>query len=236
MRCWAYCSRDSHTVPAFAGDLRRNVMRGWNVALLSAAALAAGFALGVAEGEIPFTKNDIASAEKLIGLEFTDAERDSMQTDLADYRKGYDALRAVKVPNDVPPALVFDPVPGRDPSPAGSKMTPAPVWSNPRKVSRPSNLEDVAFWSVRDLAELIRSKQVTSTELTTMYLDRLKRYDPKLLCVVSYTEERALAAAKKADEEIAKGKYRGMLHGIPYGAKDLLAVKGTKTTWGSVPY
>ena len=211
-------------------------MRGWKVASLVAAALAVGFALGIAEGEIPFTKSDIASAQKVIALEFSDAEIDSMQSDLADYRKGYEALRGVSIPNDVPPALVFDPVPGRDLRPAGGKKAPAPVWSQPRKMKRPSNLEDVAFWSVRDLAELIRTKQVTSTELTTMYIERLKRYDPKLLCVVSLTEERALASAKKADEEIASGKYRGLLHGIPYGAKDLLSVKGTKTTWGSVPY
>jgi Asp-tRNA(Asn)/Glu-tRNA(Gln) amidotransferase A subunit family amidase len=204
-------------------------MRAWRIALLVAVAMAAGFALGIAEGEIPFTKNDIACAEKLIALEFTDAERDSMQTDLADYRRGYEALRAVPIANDVPPALVFrlDP-----PAPRAVR----PQFSPARKVRRPADLEGVAFWSVRDLAELLRTKQVTSTELTQMYLARLKRCDPQLLCVVSYTEERALAAAKKADEEIAKGKYRGLLHGIPYGAKDLLAVKGTRTTWGSAPY
>jgi Asp-tRNA(Asn)/Glu-tRNA(Gln) amidotransferase A subunit family amidase len=117
-----------------------------------------------------------------------------------------------------------------------AKRARAMEFTTPHKVKRPSNLEDVAFWSVRDLAELVRSKQVTSTELTQMYIARLKRYDPKLLCVVTLTEDRALAAAKKADEEIAKGKYRGILHGIPYGAKDLLAVDGAKTTWGSVPY
>jgi Asp-tRNA(Asn)/Glu-tRNA(Gln) amidotransferase A subunit family amidase len=211
------------------------IMRAWKIALLVVAAMAAGFALGIAEGEIPFTKNDIAGAEKLIALEFTDAERDSMQGDLADYRKGYEALRAVSIPNDVPPALVFNPLPGRAAA-VSQRKTPAPVWSPARKVKRPANLEDVAFWPVRDLAELIRSKQVTSTELTQMYIERLKRFDSQLLCVVSFTEARALEAAKRADEEIAKGKYRGMLHGIPYGAKDLLAVKGTKTTWGSVPY
>jgi Asp-tRNA(Asn)/Glu-tRNA(Gln) amidotransferase A subunit family amidase len=108
--------------------------------------------------------------------------------------------------------------------------------TRPQHTKRPSNLEDLAFWPVRDLAELLRTKQVSSVELTTMYLERLKRFGPQLECVVSLTEERALEQARAADDEIKKGKYRGMLHGMPYGAKDLLAVKGTKTTWGSAIY
>lgn len=209
-------------------------MRAWKIGVLVSVALSAGYVLGVAEGELPFTKSDIASAEKLIGLDFTDAEVDSMQGDLADYRKGYEALRAVTIPNDIPPALVFNPAPGRDLRATGKPQRIE--WSKPAKVKRPANLEDVAFWSVRDLAELIRTKQVTSTELTQMYLARLKRFGPKLECVVTLTEDRALASAKKADEEIQKGHYRGILHGIPYGAKDLLAVAGYNTTWGSTPY
>jgi Asp-tRNA(Asn)/Glu-tRNA(Gln) amidotransferase A subunit family amidase len=209
-------------------------MRAWKIAVLVAVAMAAGFVLGLAKDELPFTKNDIAGAEKLIALTFTDAERDSMQGDLADYRKGYEALRDLPIPNDVPPALVFNPAPGRDLRVAGKPQRIE--WSKPKGIKRPAKLEDVAFWSVRDLAELIRTRQVTSTELTQMYLARLKRFGPKLECVVSLTEERALASAKKADEEIKKGHYRGILHGIPYGAKDLLAVQGYKTTWGSAPY
>jgi Asp-tRNA(Asn)/Glu-tRNA(Gln) amidotransferase A subunit family amidase len=210
-------------------------MRAWKIVALVFTALAAGFALGIAEGELPFTKSDIASAQKLAALEFTDAEEDSMLGDLVDYRKGYEELRKLSIPNDVPPALVFNPVPGQ--YLRASTGRPARIqWSKPGNVKRPPKLEDAAFWSVRDLAELIRTKQVTSTELTRMYIDRLKRYGPKLECVVSLTEERALAAAKNADDEIKKGHYRGILHGIPYGAKDLLAVQGTKTTWGSAPY
>jgi Asp-tRNA(Asn)/Glu-tRNA(Gln) amidotransferase A subunit family amidase len=212
-------------------------MRAWIMLLLVAAALAVGFVLGAAEGELPFTKNDIAGAERLIGLSFSDAERDSMQADLADYRKGYETLRGLAIANHVPPALVFDPVAGRDVRAEDESSRRRRVeLSKARKVKRPENLEEVAFWSVRDLSELLRTRQVTSTELTKMYLDRLKRFGPKLECVVSLTEERALASAERADEEIARGKHRGVLHGIPYGAKDLLAVKGTKTTWGSVPY
>jgi Asp-tRNA(Asn)/Glu-tRNA(Gln) amidotransferase A subunit family amidase len=211
-------------------------MRAWKVGVLVAVALAAGFALGIAEGELPFTRADIASAEKLIGIDFTETEIDSMQGDLADYRKGYEALRAVNIPNDVPPALVFNPLPGQYLHASDDKRARAIQWSRAHSLKRPANLEDCAFWSVRDLAELIRTKQVTSTELTQMYIARLKRYAPKLECVVTFTDDRALASAKKADEEIAKGHYRGILHGIPYGAKDLLAVQGYKTTWGSAPY
>ncbi len=211
-------------------------MRAWKVVVLVAAALAAGFVLGVAEGELPFTKGDITSAQKLIGLEFTEAEIDSMQGDLGDYLKGYAELRKMSIPNDVPPALVMNPVPGRNYHASEDSKSKPIAWSKARKVTRPANLEDVAFWPVRDLAELIRTKQVSSTELTQMYLARLKRYGPKLECVVSLAEERALASAQKADEEIKHGHYRGILHGIPYGAKDLLAVQGTKTTWGSAPY
>jgi Asp-tRNA(Asn)/Glu-tRNA(Gln) amidotransferase A subunit family amidase len=200
---------------------------------LVGAALAAGYILGVAEGELPFTKNDIASSEKLIGLEFTDAERDSMQGDLADYLKSYEAIRQVTIDNSVQPALAFHPVATR--AHAGGKEKPA-TWSKPAHVKRPKNLEDVAYWSVGDLGELIRTKQVTSTELTKMYLDRLKRYGPKLECVITLTEARALEQARHADEEIKKGHYRGPLHGIPYGAKDLIAVAGVKTTWGAAPY
>jgi Asp-tRNA(Asn)/Glu-tRNA(Gln) amidotransferase A subunit family amidase len=112
-------------------------------------------------------------------------------------------------------------------------MSAAPVIAS-RHV--PQNLEEIAFATVRELAEMIRTKKVSSTALTQMYLTRLKRYDPLLHFVITLTEDRALAQAKEADREIAAGKYRGPLHGIPWGAKDLLAVKGYPTTWGAAPY
>jgi len=178
-------------------------------------------------------KGDIAGAEKIIGLTFTQTERDSMLQDLIDNLQSYLKLRAVEIPNAVPPALQFNPIP------AGMKLETAErrfVVSKARKLVVPANLEELAFWPVRDLAELVRTKKVTSTQLTKMYLERLKKYGPKLECVITLTEERALEHARLADEEIAKGKYRGFLHGIPYGAKDLLAVKGYRTTWGAMPY
>ncbi|MCL4551868.1 MAG: amidase, partial [Bacteroidetes bacterium] len=103
-------------------------------------------------------------------------------------------------------------------------------------VKMPAKIEDLAFYSIGELAHLLKTRKVTSTQLTKMYLERLKKFGPKLHCVITLTEERALAEAKKADEEIAKGKYRGILHGIPYGVKDLLSTKTYNTTWGAAPY
>ncbi|GAI43287.1 unnamed protein product, partial [marine sediment metagenome] len=97
----------------------------------------------------------------------------------------------------------------------------------------PSNFEDLAFYPVTELAQLIKSRKITSTELTQFYIERLKKFGPRLECVITLTEELALAQAKRADKEIASGRYRGPLHGIPWGAKDLLSTKGIKTTWGA---
>jgi Asp-tRNA(Asn)/Glu-tRNA(Gln) amidotransferase A subunit family amidase len=193
----------------------------------------AGIVMAAGEDTLRIKAENIAGAEKIIGLEFTQTERDSMLQDLIDNLKSYLALRAVEIPNSIPSAMEFNPIP------VGFKIEKEKsrfVASKARKLERPANLEDLAFWSVRDLAELIRTRKVTSTELTKMYVERLKKYGPKLECVITLTEERALERAKQADEEIAAGKYRGLLHGIPYGAKDLLAVKGYKTTWGAMPY
>ncbi len=196
------------------------------LALASMAASASGDSLRI-------KTDDIVGAEKVIGLEFTQAERDSMFQDLIDNLKSYLALRKVDIPNSIPPAMEFNPIP------VGFKIEtekrPFAV-TKARKLERPANLEELAFWPVRDLAELIRTRKISSTELTKLCIERLKKYGPQLECVITVTEERALAHAKRADEEIAKGKYRGLLHGIPYGAKDLLAVKGYRTTWGAMPY
>ncbi|MCM2271578.1 MAG: amidase [candidate division Zixibacteria bacterium] len=179
------------------------------------------------------TKENIQAAESIIGFEFTDAERDSMLESLKENLIASEKLRTVLIDNSVPPALQFNPIP------VGFKMPTErkPVEYSPiDSIKRPQELNDLAFYSVRELADLIRTRQVTSVELTDLFIARLKKYDPQLHCVITLTEERALAHAAKADQEIAAGRYRGPLHGIPYGAKDLLAAKGYKTTWGSVPY
>jgi Asp-tRNA(Asn)/Glu-tRNA(Gln) amidotransferase A subunit family amidase len=175
----------------------------------------------------------MADSLKLAGLEFSDEERTAMVNNVNQALTRYEALHNFKIPNDISPPFHFNPiVPGmkvnrtRQPF----RISDAPI------TKRPSNLEDVAFWSVRQLAELIRTKQVTSVELTTMYLERLKKYNPVLNCVVSFTDDLAMQQAKQADAEIKAGRYKGPLHGIPWGAKDIIAAKGYKTTWGSGAY
>lgn len=189
--------------------------------------------VGMYVGSRQTPKRNVEGAEKLVGLSFTDAKRDSMLEGLEENLKNYENLRKVALPNSVPPAILFNPIPiGLKFETARKLFKTSPAG----KVALPSNLDDIAFYSVSQLAELLRTRKVTSTQLTTMYLNRLKKYGPKLECVITLTEDLALKQAKRADDEIRAGKYRGPLHGIPYGAKDLLAVKGYKTTWGSVPY
>ena len=183
--------------------------------------------------ELRVTGEMIAGAEQLAGLEFTDEERELMLRGVNRSLESYESLREVPIPNSVPPAIRFDPVlPGRS-YPSESSVF---RYTRPRRVQRPVNLEEVAFWPVTSLAELVRTRQVTSGELTEMYLGRLQRHGPTLECVVTLTEELALAQARRADEELARGHYRGPLHGIPWGAKDLLTEDSYRTTWGAKPY
>ncbi|MCG3153693.1 MAG: putative amidase AmiD [bacterium] len=195
--------------------------------------LAALGALLPSQDAEPVTPALIAAAEKIIGLQFNQAERDSMLGDLQENLENYEKIRQVPLPNSVPPALAFNPVPV---GMTFDTQRRPPVWSTPARIAAPANLDELAYASLGALAELLRTRKVTSTQLTQMYLSRLKKYGPQLECVITLTEELALAQARRADAEIAAGKYRGPLHGMPYGAKDLLAAKGYKTTWGSVPF
>lgn len=179
------------------------------------------------------TDDMIVDAASVAGLDFTEEERELMLEGVNDHLEAYRALREVRIPNEVPPALRFDPTPpgGGLPEPRGREgRTPTP------HVSRPASLEELAFAPLAELSELLRKGEVTSVELTRMYLDRLERHGPTLECVVTLTPERALERARRADEEMASGRYRGPLHGIPWGAKDLLAVRGYPTTWGAKAY
>ena len=192
-----------------------------------------GFYLQTQPSSNPLTREMVADAAKLIGFHFADAKCDSMLDGLNDQLSNYEHLRKVSLPNSVPPAILFNPLP------VGMKLDTLHkqfVMSDVGPVPLPQNIEDVAFYSVEQLAELIKSRKITSVQLTKMYLERLKKYGPKLECVITLTEDLALKQAKQADEEITAGHYRGPLHGIPYGAKDLLSTKGIRTTWGSVPY
>src|SRR5919197_2350120 len=184
--------------------------------------------------EPAITKEQIASAEQLSGISLTDDERTAIVRGLQQTRNNIQQLHQVALDMSVFPAIVFDPVPPGEKLPAKTKV--AMVRSRVPVMARPGNLEELAFAPVTQLAELVRLRKVKPSELTEMYLSRLKRFDPQLHCVITLTEERARAQAKAADSEIARGKYRGRLHGIPWGAKDLLAVKGYPTTWGASLY
>ena len=175
----------------------------------------------------------VKQAQKIMGLDFTDIEADSMLTDLEGQRKSMLAIRKLNIPNSVSPALNFNPLPVAYQFPDKVNYFKA---SNEANLKLPKSKDDLAFFTVRQLAELIRTKQISSVELTRFFIERIKKYDSRLQFAITITEERALRNAKKADAEIAAGKYKGLLHGIPFGAKDLLAVKEYKTTWGAVPY
>jgi Amidase len=179
------------------------------------------------------TLDMLKAAEIIAGLEFTDAERDLLLEGVNQHLSRYEKMRTIALPNSVPSCLRFSPVvPGMS-----FNMAPRPLkMSKPAPVKRPTNIEDAAFWPVTNLAQLIKARQIRSVELTEMYLDRLKRYDDKLKFVVTLTPDLAMEQAKRADTEIAAGKYRGPLHGIPWGAKDLISKKGYKTTWGAAPF
>jgi Asp-tRNA(Asn)/Glu-tRNA(Gln) amidotransferase A subunit family amidase len=180
------------------------------------------------------TVETIASAEDVAGVHFDPAERELMLDGLKQQEQRLEALHKVSLPNSVAPAIVFDPVPpGKKIPPERRRRT---VRSRVHLRAVGADPDDLAFRPVTELAELVRLKRITSVELTQMYLARLKKYDPVLHCVITLTEDRALKQAQAADAEIRRGKYRGPLHGIPWGAKDLLAVRGYKTTWGAGPY
>ena len=175
----------------------------------------------------------VQETEQLMDLEFDESERELMQKILEEQRKGYEKLHTYSLSNDIPPALAFNPIPVGMSFPSIQH----PIdWRLPEDVELPDRKEDLAFYSVGELAVLIRERKITSVELTKLYLDRLRRWGDTLHCVVTLTEGLALNQARIADQEIAQGNYRGPLHGIPYGVKDLLAVKDYPTTWGAMPY
>ena len=192
-----------------------------------------GVLWAMADDKSKVTREMIENASIIADVRISDEYKEMMLDSLNSFAKDYEAIYALRIGNDLAPAFIFDPVP------MGMKLQtdrrPMKISAAPNVATSgvPKNLEDVAFYSVRQLAELVHGKKVSSTALTEMYLERLKRYDPTLKFVITLTEDRAHAKAKEADQEIAAGKYRGPLHGLPWGAKDLLAVKGYHTTWGA---
>lgn len=178
-------------------------------------------------------RTDIRAAQKLIGVDFSKKEIDTMLTYLSGNRKGYDSMRKIKLAYEVTPTLYFDPRP--DYFQFKSRDTHS-NWKIPSEVDLTPADEQIAFLSVAELSVLIKSRKITSTKLTKIYIDRLKKFRDTLAAVVTVTEDLALRQAAKADEEIIAGNYKGVLHGIPYGIKDLFAVPDYKTTWGAEPY
>jgi Asp-tRNA(Asn)/Glu-tRNA(Gln) amidotransferase A subunit family amidase len=174
----------------------------------------------------------IREAAALAGLAWTEAEAQDVADALSSFARHAEQIDKDGLTNRSPLPIHFDPRP-----PGVSVPLPRPAFRPPAapRVRRPANLEDAAFWSVTQLAQLMRARQVTATELTQMYLARLKRHNVALNCVVTVTEARALEEARQADRELANGTYRGLLHGLPYGVKDIIAARGYPTTWGAPP-
>lgn len=179
------------------------------------------------------TAEMIEQAAAVADVPIPPEDRQMMLDSLNERIKGYDEIYNLHIANSVAPAFAFDPV--LPSTKFETEKRALRISAAPAVAARgvPKNLEDVCFYSARDLGELVRRKRVSSVALTEMYLERLKRHDPLLHFVITLTEDRALAKAKDADREIAAGKYRGPLHGLPWGAKDLLSVAGYRTTWGA---
>ncbi len=211
---------------------RKNRFRsGPFIAIGAISCLALGFTFGKRAGEI--TPPAIDAAGDLIGLTFSPAEKDSMISTLKNQLGNIETSRKTTLDNSVAPALIFNPLPmGFQPD----QEQKAFDWGMKGQVTLPEKESDIAYMPVHELAVLIKNKQITSERLTKIYLNRIKTYSDTLQCLITLMEDSALAKAKLMDQELAAGKYRGPLHGIPYGIKDLLAVKGTKTTWGATPY
>ena len=175
-------------------------------------------------------------AEKIFGVDFTEAEEQAAAAGVGRNLSSFEQLRQLNVPLDTEPAITFHPyLPGKKPQGPATPGAKIKVTLTP-PAARSSSIDDLAFLPITSLAPLLQRRDVSSTDLTKMYLERLKKYGPKLNCVVTLTEDLALAQAAQADREIKGGKYRGPLHGIPWGAKDLFATKGVPTTWGAGPF
>lgn len=186
-----------------------------------------------AEKTPAITAEMVKQAEWIAGLKLTEGERASVARSMQRTLKELEDLRKQPVGYDLPPALTFFPTP---PRPAATITRGKIPLSQPGSIKRPASDEELAFLSVAELGALLRSRQTTSTELTKLYLSRLRRFDPMLKCVVTLTEPLALEQAQRADRELASGHDRGALHGIPWGAKDLIAYPGYPTTWGATPF
>lgn len=179
--------------------------------------------------DVTITADKIQQAEWIAGVTLSPEDRQKVAEQWNRWKRSIDAARRHPLANSVEPAIRFDPLPGERATSTGRGQVSVPR----RTIQRAGSADDIAFLDLASLGHLLRTKQISSVELTKLYLDRLKKYDPALKCVITLTEERALKQARQADDELVAGKDRGPLHGIPWGAKDLIAVPGYKTTWGA---
>jgi Asp-tRNA(Asn)/Glu-tRNA(Gln) amidotransferase A subunit family amidase len=179
------------------------------------------------------TTEMLGQAEWIAGLQLSDEDRKAIVQGVQQTLRDCETLRRVRLDNSVSPAVVFQPAPWQA---TREERRGTVCLSEPAPPKRPDSAETLAFMPISKLATLLQTRQLSAVELTKLYLARLRQYDPALHCVVSYTEELALKQAEHADREIAAGRYRGPLHGIPWGAKDLIACPGYKTTWGATPF
>jgi Asp-tRNA(Asn)/Glu-tRNA(Gln) amidotransferase A subunit family amidase len=212
---------------------RRQVLR--RASAMGVASAVFGRALAALAAETgAVTEETIRQAEWISGLDLTDEQRKLMTAGLNDTVEAFTKIRQVPLDNAVAPAFHF--VPAVADNRSAARRDTKNAFKPASRIARPASAEDLAFATVSELASLLRRRKVSSVELTKLYLERLRRFDPMLECVVTYTEELALQQARQADREIAAGRWRGPLHGIPWGAKDLLAVPDYPTTWGAEPY
>ena len=189
--------------------------------------------LNVSAQDTSIQKKDLISSAKLFDLSFTTKEIDTLYSDVIDNIANFKAMHNLPLANSVPLSMWQTPVlPGMH----FNEVQKPILWKLDNTVKLPANKNDLAFYSIEKLASLIKNKKISSLALTQFFIERIKKWGDTLQCVISIQEDMAYAQARKADGELAQGKYRGLLHGIPYGLKDLFAVKGTKTTWGAAPY
>lgn len=183
--------------------------------------------------EDTLSKKDFSIGDNFLGINFTESEIDSMYGSVRNSVSEIKKMHKYHLGNEVPMTLAHSPVlPGMKFNTKQESIK----WDIPKNINVPANKNELAFYSILQLASLIKNKKITSVDLTQFFISRLKKYGDSLQCIISLTEDIALQQAMQADKEIASGKYRGPLHGIPYGLKDLFSVKGTKTTWGAEPY
>src|SRR6516162_9294895 len=194
-------------------------------------------ALAAKAAEGPVSPQMVADAEWVAGITLTAAQREAAANHLNKYRESTKRIRAIELDNSQRPGLVFTPLtsPASQPDPRGYRVVASPVPVSPAP-ARPISDEDLAFASIRHIGALLRNRKISSVELTKLYLDRLRRYDPLLKCVVTFMDELALKQADRADQELRAKNDRGPLHGIPWGIKDVFSYPGYPTTWGVSQY